>query len=277
MGGIFRLSFAKKVIFPVTCKMKQPLFSCVIPVKGERPFLDETFRSLEGQELADDLEVIVQDGDIERDGGQSDALNRGFAKAQGEWLFWLNSDDLLLPGALCKVKKAIERQSGKSGSQEIEWIAGNQLLIDEKGKILKCSVGNGWHDWLYRHAVPHVYGPSSFFRRELFERVGGFDVSLGICMDWDLWIRFMKTGAKFHRLDSYLWAQRQWEGSKTQRPITGSERDAHRSEIAGMLAKNDLDVTNAGLLCMRLWRIANGNYLKEFLDGLRMKGDAATT
>lgn len=255
----------------------EPVFSCVVPVKGERPFLAEALSSLAAQGLGDRLEIIVQDGDAEPDSGQSDALNRGFAKAQGEWLFWLNSDDLLLSGALGKVKEVIERQCNKSERQEIEWIAGNQLLIDEKGKILKCSVGNGWHDWLYRHAVPHVYGPSSFFRRELFEKVGGFDALLGICMDWDLWIRFMKAGAKFHRIDSYLWAQRQWEGSKTQRPITGSERDAHRSEIAGMLAKNDLDVTNAGLLCMRLWRIANGNYLKGFLDGLRMKGNAATT
>jgi glycosyltransferase involved in cell wall biosynthesis len=255
--------------------MKQPLFSCVIPVKGERPFLDETFRSLEGQELADDLEVIVQDGDIERDGGQSDALNRGFAKAQGEWLFWLNSDDLLLPGALCKVKKAIERQSGKSGRQEIEWIAGNQLLIDKKGKILKCSVGNGWHDWLYRHAVPHVYGPSSFFRRELFERVGGFDVSLGICMDWDLWIRFMKAGARFVRINDYLWAQRQWQGSKTQRRISGAERVAHRSEINSMFSKNAFQVTASGLFLNRVWRLLNGNYARECLDTFRMRGKCA--
>ena len=137
--------------------MNNPLFSCVIPVKGERPFFGEAVDSLKAQGLGDNLEIIVQDADVEPDAGQSDALNKGFAKAKGEWLFWLNADDVLLPGALKKVLDRINR------IDRINWIAGNQLLIDDAGKVLKCSVGNGWHDWLYRHAVPHVYGPSSFF------------------------------------------------------------------------------------------------------------------
>ena len=80
--------------------MKRPLFSCVIPVKGERPYFDEALESLLSQGMGDDLEIIVQDADIEADLGQSDALNKGFKKAKGEWLFWLNADDVLLPGAL---------------------------------------------------------------------------------------------------------------------------------------------------------------------------------
>ncbi|MBR0229997.1 MAG: glycosyltransferase, partial [Erysipelotrichaceae bacterium] len=65
-----------------------------------------------------DLEVIVQDGDVETDGGQSDALNKGFAKAKGAWLFWLNADDVLLPGALERVFDRIDR------IKKVEWIAG---------------------------------------------------------------------------------------------------------------------------------------------------------
>ena len=80
--------------------MKKPIFSCVIPVKGPRPFFDEALRSLYAQDMGDDLEIIIQDGDVEPDKGQSDALNKGFGKARGEWLFWLNADDVLLPGAL---------------------------------------------------------------------------------------------------------------------------------------------------------------------------------
>ena len=104
--------------------MKHPLFSCVIPVKGARPYFDEALRSLQNQGLGDDLEIIVQDADEkelavssqrlavseggldgirwyrEEDLGQSDALNKGFKKARGEWLFWLNADDVFLPGAL---------------------------------------------------------------------------------------------------------------------------------------------------------------------------------
>lgn len=235
----------------------------MIPVKGDRPFFGEAIDSLKAQGLGDNLEIIVQDVDVEPDDGQSDALNKGFAKAKGEWLFWLNADDVLLPGALKKVLDRIGR------IDRINWIAGNQLLIDDAGKVLKCSVGNGWHDWLYRHAVPHVYGPSSFFRRELLERVGGLDVSLKYCMDWDLWIKFMKSGARFERIDEYLWAQRQWLGSKTQRKMSQQENVLFWGEINEMLERNGVSVTRTGTLMMRFWRFFNGNIPRQFFDGIR--------
>ena len=240
--------------------MNKPLFSCVIPVKGERPFFGEAVDSLKAQGLGDNLEIIVQDADVEPDAGQSDALNKGFAKAKGKWLFWLNADDVLLSGALKKVLDRIDT---------VDWIAGNQLLIDCEGKVLKCSVGNGWHDWLYRHAVPHVYGPSSFFRRELLERAGGLDVALKYCMDWDLWIKFMKAGARFERIDEYLWAQRQWLGSKTQRKMSQQENVLFWGEINEMLKRNGVSVTRTGTLMMRIWRFFNGNIPRQFFDGIR--------
>ena len=268
-------------------EMKAPVLSCVIPVKGDRPFFGDAIDSLKAQGLGDNLEIIVQDADVEPDAGQSDALNKGFAKAKGEWLFWLNADDVLLPGALKKVRELIsrvervERVEGeevkvkvKNGSrvERVDWVAGNQLLIDDAGKVLKCSVGNGWHDWLYRHAVPHVYGPSSFFRRELFERVGGLDVSLKYCMDWDLWIKFMKAGARFERIGDYLWAQRQWSGSKTQREKSEEEESAQWAEISSMLSRNKVDVSCIGSMMMRMWRFLNGNVMRQVVDGLRFKG-----
>ena len=229
--------------------------------------MEEALASLAAQGMGDELEVIVQDADVEPDAGQSDAFNKGFAKAHGEWLFWLNADDVLLPGALEKVLRRVEEERGKA-----EWIVGNQMRIDEKGNVLKCSVGNGWHDWLYKHAVPHVYGPSAFFRRELLERVGGFDDSLSICMDWDLWIRFMRAGARFTRIGRYLWGLRQWAGSKTQRPMDREELAQQHEEVVRMLEKNKFSLTRGGMRTVRLWRVLNGNYLTEWLDGLRFRG-----
>lgn len=250
--------FSPPLIKISTFKMNNPLFSCVIPVKGHRPFLDEALASLRNQGLGDDLEIIVQDADVEPDSGQSDAFNKGFAKAKGEWLFWLNSDDLLLPGALKKVREIAEG---------CDWIVGDELFIDSKGKTIGASVGNRWHDWLYKHAVPHVHGPSAFFRRDLLAKVGGFDISLHICMDWDLWIRFMKAGARQVRVPEFLWALRSWEGSKTQRigGIKGEELARHQAEIARMLAKNDFTITRWGVWKLRAYRFLSGCYFKEWL------------
>ena len=227
--------------------------------------MDAALESLRSQGMGSDLEIIIQDGDVEPDQGQSDALNKGFAKAKGEWLFWLNADDILLPGALKRIVRLFD-----CSECSIEWVAGNQICIDEQGRVLKCMRANGWHDGLYRHAVPHVNGPSAFFRRELFEKVGGFDMSLHICMDWDLWVRFMKAGAQFHRIDEYMWAMRQWAGSKTQ----GDSRAAgwHGEEVARMLAKNGFAVTRGGVFKLRLWRMMDGSYLRGWVDTLRMRG-----
>lgn len=248
---------------------ERPLFTCVVPVKGKRPYFAEALASLCAQGMGDELEIIVQDGDVEPDNGQSDALNRGFAKARGEWLFWLNADDILLPGALKAVAEVIRKKP------DAQWIAGNEVYVDAKGRVVSCAIGCGWHTALYRHAVPHVYGPSSFFLRELFEKVGGCDLSLKYCMDWDLWIKFAKAGEGFERINAYLWAQRHWNGSKTQRRLDKAEKARQWDEIHTMFKKNAFLVTRGGIWNMRLWRLLSGAYLQEALDTLRLKGRRA--
>ena len=245
--------------------MKASLFSCVVPVMGARPYFKDALASIEIQGI--DVEVIVQDGDSEHDSGQSDALNKGFAKTHGDWIFWLNADDILLPGALQKVANTIATLSS-----DAEWIAGNEIFMDKDSKIIKCLRGNEWHDWLYRNAVPHVYGPSAFFKKGLLSRVGGLDTTLNYCMDWDLWIRFMKAGAKFHRVNEYLWGQRQWDGSKTQRKLPEEQHRAMWSEIDQMLKTNDFRTTSWGNTVMRLWRFFNGNIPLQTLDTIRYRG-----
>ena len=121
-----------------------PLFSCVIPVKGDRPFLGEAIDSLKVQGLGDNLQIIVQDADVEPDAGQSDALNKGFAKAKGEWLFWLNADDVLLPGALKKVRDFVDCVDGGIGSRKERKERKDDSRVEGgEGKIL--LVTSAWH------------------------------------------------------------------------------------------------------------------------------------
>ena len=94
--------------------------------------MDAALASLRNQGI--ELEIIIQDADVEPDKGQSDALNKGFAKAHGEWLFWLNADDVLLPGALKRIVRMLEcpdfaalRRDGSECSND--WVAGNMVEI----------------------------------------------------------------------------------------------------------------------------------------------------
>ena len=219
--------------------MGRPLFSCVIPVKGKRPYMDAALASLRAQEMGDGLEIIVQDGDVEPDAGQSDALNKGFAKAKGEWLFWLNADDILLPGALKGIASLIDR-----AERLVEWIAGNTVYIDKDGRATDARWNRRWHPFLYRHMTVWTGGPSAFFRRELFEKTGGFDSALRYVMDIDLWTRMARSGAKYEVADFPVWGFRWHADSLT---AGGAHADEAAAEYDGLCAK-------FGFARPRFWR-----------------------
>ena len=271
-----------------------PLFSIVIPVLNQVGFVERALRSVLSQSCHD-FEIIVADGgstdgtvDIlnryaeritwqcsEKDSGQSDALNKGFAHAAGDYLFWLNADDVLLPDALESIARVIGPSSGSSGFRASvsrpRWIVGNMMVIDENDRILRCLRDGAWHDFLYRHVPVRVYGPSAVFHRSLFEAVGGFDVSLQYAMDTDLWLRFQQAGARYVRVNRYLWGFRYHFGSKTNGGGAATEgvQSAERQRI---YLKNGLTIKGWNLLLNRLFRLLNGAYLLAMCDTLRLRG-----
>ncbi len=259
--------------------MSTPLFSIVLPVLNAGPFLERALRSVLEQ-AGDDTEVIVVDGGStdggvevirrhagrlawwcsEPDGGQSAALNKGFARARGAYFFWLNGDDLLMPGTLDRARAYLREHPA------CRWLAGNLVYIDERDRVLRCARDGRWHDWLFKHAPVRVYGPTAIFARELFERVGGFDETLHFLMDTDLWLRFKAAGARFERLPHYCWAFRVHGGSKTSADLRGAADPRVREERARVYAKNGLRVTRAGLWLQRGWRLVNGCYARALCD-----------
>lgn len=223
---------------------KEILFTCVVPVLNQGKYLLDALESLERQQ-AEDLEVLVMDGgstdqtlDIlkkfqfsrskyvwhsERDSGQSEALNRGFSRARGKWLFWLNADDLILPGAIDLVRKVIQQK------RKCSWVAGNMVVIDSVGNAKGYFRSRGWRfEFL---GIPiHVSGPSSFFTKDLFQKVGGFDETLHYAMDTDAWMKFAREGEWFHKIPQEIWAFRVHEGSKTTGDMEGRRGREHREE-----------------------------------------------
>ena len=271
-----------------------PLFSIVIPVLNQASFIERALRSVLSQSCRD-FEMIVVDGgstdgtvDIlaryaaqiawqcsEKDGGQSDALNKGFAHAAGKYFFWLNADDILLPDALASLAKAIGQPADSAARQPtlggLQWIVGNMMIIDKDDRIMRCLRDGAWHDVLYRHAPVQVYGPSAVFQRRLFESVGGFDVSLQYAMDTDLWLRFQLAGARYVRLNRYLWGFRFHSGSKTNGGGAATE-DIQAAERLRIYQKNGLTIRWWNLLLNRLFRLLNGAYLLAVYDTLRLRG-----
>ena len=238
-----------------------------MPVKGARPYFDAAMKSLLAQDMRDDLEIIVQDADVEPDKGQSDALNKGFAKAKGEWLFWLNADDVLLPGALNRTIRTIE-QSNNS----LYWIAGNVAYINADGKVTACACDRGWK-CAFNGLPVQVYGPSSFFRRKLLETCGGFDETLRVCMDTDMWTRFREHGYWFRRLPRYVWGFRRHAGSLTKSVHRAPEEMSRQAaETKAMHDRHGLRFSKFDLLRARTVRTLDGSYLKSALDTLRYRG-----
>ena len=179
-----------------------PKVSIVTPSFNQAPFLEQTLRSVLGQDYPN-LEYIVIDGGstdgsleiIQRyadrlaywqsqpDQGQTDAINQGFAHATGEILAWLNSDDLLLPGAVSAAVKALQEHP------EAAMVYGDALLINAQGKTIGKFPAAQTDLRKLRRGYVHIPQQASFFRADLWRQVAPLDVSFYFAMDYDLWVR----------------------------------------------------------------------------------------
>lgn len=227
-----------------------PKISLVTPSYQQGKFIERTIQSVLNQQY-EKLEYVIQDGgsydstlDIikkydgvlarwrsEPDSGQSQAINLGFADTDGEIMGWLNSDDLLLTGALNEVAEYFLRHP------EVDVVYGNRLLIDEND----MQIGR-WmlpkHDDDVLSWADYVPQETMFWRRGLWDKVGGIDESFRFAMDWDLIIRFRDANARFAHIPSFLGAFRIHEHQKTSAEISEvgmREMDRIRESIHGRL------------------------------------------
>jgi glycosyltransferase involved in cell wall biosynthesis len=149
----------------------------------------------------------------EKDSGFGDALNRGFRRTTGEILAYLNSDDLLLPGALNYVAWYFSKHP------EVDVVYGHRVVIDEyDGEIGRWVLPP--HDDEVLSWADFVPQETLFWRRAIWERIGGtVDESLRFAVDWDLLLRFREAGARMHRLPRFLGAFRVHPHQKTSAEI----------------------------------------------------------
>jgi glycosyltransferase involved in cell wall biosynthesis len=183
----------------------RPRITVVTPSYNQAPFLEACLRSVLGQKYPN-LEYIVIDGgstdgsveiiksvekDLacwvsEPDGGHYDGLNKGFRRATGDILAWLNSDDMYTPWAFAVVAEIFERLP------EVQWLSTlYPLFWNEADAATLCTQLAGFDRRAVLRRGIGVQQESTFWRRSLWERAGGaLDTSFKLAGDLDLWARF---------------------------------------------------------------------------------------
>ena len=185
----------------------QPLVSIITPSFNQAQYLEQTIQSVLEQDYPN-LELIVIDGgstdgskaiiekyaprlsywQSQKDAGQTDAINQGFARAKGEVLAWLNSDDYLYTGAVTKAVEELRRYP------QAALVYGNCDLVNGQGKFIKRFPAAQTDLVKLRQGYVHIPQQAAFFLAEAWKRVGPLDPSFFFAMDYDLWTRLAKLG-----------------------------------------------------------------------------------
>ena len=219
----------------------------VTPSYNQSRYLEATIRSVLAQEGVEIEHIVVDggstDGSVEiirefadrlswwvsePDRGQADALRKGFARATGDVLAWVNSDDLLAPGAARSALAAL------AAHPEAGLVYGNAASIDADGRPLNDMDFRPYSaaDLATFHIICQ---PAVFFRREAYLRAGGLDPSFHFLLDHDLWLRIAARGPIRHVPELWAFARHHPEAKNVAQAEEFGE-EAHR--VAARLASD---------------------------------------
>lgn len=200
-------------------------YSIITPSYNQGEFIEENIRSVLNQGYSNFEHIIMDGGSTdntvsilkkyphliwrsEKDNGQTHALNKALSVVTGDIICWLNSDDLLCEGAFQFINDFFINNPNKY------CVIGNLIHIDEKGNLLtKNKAALVDYDGLLNKGQC-VQQMSTFFRKEVFDKVGFFDQLYNYTMDHEFWIRVSKE-FQFYTIDKDLAKFRKYKLSKT--------------------------------------------------------------
>ena len=223
--------FVSKPLFEVKVILKKissyPKISVVTPSFNQAQFLERTILSVLNQNYPN-LEYIIIDGGStdgtveiikkykkyltywisEKDNGQTDALNKGFIKSTGKILAYINSDDTYVPNAFLKIVEAFKR------NPDVNLIFGNMNYIDAFDNLIgECRFTKFDFATLIFEGG-NLHQPGSFWTRNIYDEVGGFNSKYRFCMDFDFFCRVAEIG-KLKHIREYIANFRYHENSKS--------------------------------------------------------------
>jgi glycosyltransferase involved in cell wall biosynthesis len=195
-----------------------PLVSIITPSFNQASYIQATIQSVLKQDYPR-IEYIVVDGgstdgtaDIirkyedkiawwvsEKDQGQTEAINKGFAHATGDILAWLNSDDTYEPGAVSAAVKYLQEHP------EVAMVYADCNFIDQHGRVIGQFASRQTDYRKLRRGYVHIPQQTMFFRAKYWKELGPLDPSFYFAMDYDLWVRIAKH-AQIKYLPGRTWA-----------------------------------------------------------------------
>lgn len=210
-------------------KSDDPFFSVVVPSYQQRAFLEDGLKSIMEQDVTGEVLVMdggSRDGSVEvirkyesqikwwrsaRDGGQAQAVNEGVNRSIGTVIAWVNSDDMLVTGALGAVEKVFRDHP------ETDIVIGSAFWCNADGSEFSFwSAPKHVALEYFSSGYSFIAQPSAFVRREFWMKVGGLDESLHLSLDYDFWVRCLKSGAKVQVIEFPLSINRIQPEAKTK-------------------------------------------------------------
>lgn len=218
--------------------MYLPKISIITPSYNQGQFLEETIQSVLNQNYPE-IEYIIIDGGStdnsveiikkyedrlaywvsEKDRGQTHAINKGFKKATGEIVNWLNSDDVLLPGAISNIVHYF------TSNPMVDFAYGDYVLVDFFGKeiVPRREIDFDLNILLYSGCF--IQQSTCFFRKSVIDKIGLLDEEQNFYMDYEFYLRAAQNGFTFHNIRKSLVAFRCHASSKSvSRDIRTKER-----------------------------------------------------
>jgi len=255
---------------------EKPRVTIVTPSYNQAAFLEQTIQSVLDQGYPN-LEYFVVDGGStdgskeiiekyadrldwwvsETDMGQAEAINKGFARATGDYVAWLNSDDLYQPGVIEAAVKVLQV------NPDVCMAYGDVVSIDENAKPFNIMA---YDDWVLKDLMCfNIIGqPGVFMRRAALQKAGYLDLSYRFLLDHHLWLRLAQHGKMIHIPE--LWASaRIHPGAKNVALARGFGQEAYQlaawmpyqPALAGLYKKNR----------RKIWAGANRINARYLLDG----------
>ena len=235
-------------------------FSIITPSLNQGRFLPQCINSVLAQEgiafehiitdagsTDETLEVLQRHPHLkwtsEPDKGMSDGINKGFRKATGDWVMWLNCDDYFLPGALAKVKEYA------LAHPEADVIHGDCVYVTEDDVPMRRKYDTPVDEWDFLFVGCCIPSTATFYNRRVLEAGQWLDTDYRNCMDWEYYLRLMRSGFKFGYVPEALAGFRWHEESTTQKHWQRMIDEGLRAQRAHVAARGlPLYLNSASLL-----------------------------